>query len=615
MNRRKCFSLSVLMPFLACLFSCHSASVPSSSSSEEGLSLLIYEPTELPNAGAGVSYESADPSALAVDGQQVVGLRKGSAEVYAKKDGQTVATYHCDISDDGAVPYLSLAPLSLSLFVGSSFSLTPSFSLRGKTLESVFSYQSEDPSIAKVEGTALLSALSEGDTSIRVSASFFSLEPTSYPFLRENVTVHVSASKMLSLKASTLNLSTRKLATSSQSFTNEATLTGVYLDATGAQELPLEEAAFVSSDPSLLSVSGGKVRGLKEGTATLYASYRGIQSSLLTFTVSKPLLSSLGKVVDIDLAQGDFALDTSSFLAGDVSILGIYDSLEPGKNLFQNGKLTSELTLGVRNWRVESELDCYALEVVVASKIIRSVDELRSLLSYGKDREVGNFGVLSFSGYFLLGKDLDFEGAAFRNIVGIANGATNPVSSGFKGTFDGRGHTLSNVTLTSDNGGLFGTLAVGSVIKNLAFKNAIVKGNSGLLTSLCGGRIENCYIEGYLSSVSGTANLRSSLVGGAMVSGASFRQVVVDYLNPLRNAPFAAPFGSFSGADESCLSACYVIGTTSRVFSTSVSDVYSAFVREDNGQFADYSSFKKGADLSSFGTSWEFGDSGILFHA
>jgi hypothetical protein len=614
MNSKKCFSLSVLVALLVCLFSCHSSSTPSTSSTEETRPLLIYEPTALPEAEAGVRYESADPSSLILEGNQVVGLHKGTADVFAKKDGQTLATYHYEISDDGEVPYLSLSPSSLSLFVGSSFPLSPSFSLRGKTLESVFSYQSEDAKIAEVEGTTLR-AISEGDTTIHVSAAFYSLEPSSYPFLSENVRVRVATSKMISLSASTLSLSTRKLTTGSQSFTNEATLSGVYLDASGAHELPFEETTFVSSDPTLLSVSGGKVVGLKAGTATLYASYQGVQSSLLSFTISKPLLSNLDKVVDIDLAAGDFTLDTSSFLTGDVSILGVYDSASPEKNLFQNGKLSSELSLGSRHWRVESELDCYALEVVVASKILRNVDELRSLLSYGVEREVGNFGVLSFRGYFLLGQDLDFEGASFRNIVGIANGATNPVSSGFKGTFDGCGHTLSNVTLTADNGGLFGTLAVGSVIKNLAFKNAIVKGNSGLLTSLCGGRVENCYIEGYLSSVSGTASLRSSLLGGALVSGASIDHVVVNYLNPLRNAPFAAPFGYFSGAEESSLSNCFVIGTTSRVFSTAVSEVYSAFTKEDNGQFADYSSFKKGADLSSFGSSWEFGESGILFHA
>lgn len=95
-------------------------------------------------------------------------------------------------------------------------------------------------------------------------------------------------------------------------------------------------------------------------------------------------------------------------------------------------------------------------------------------------------------------------------------------TSGFLGTFDGDGHSISNL-----NGTLFGTLK-GATVKNLAVVDSVVSGadskstgilaNSAAANSSTPGTIQNCYVTG---SVSGKTTGATMGVGGlvGLVSG------------------------------------------------------------------------------------------------
>lgn len=75
--------------------------------------------------------------------------------------------------------------------------------------------------------------------------------------------------------------------------------------------------------------------------------------------------------------------------------------------------------------------------------------------------------------------------------------------SSYIGTFDGCGYTISNLSVASDaaasvfdNEGLFKTIGVSGVVKNLGMINPSVKPDSGYAGAICGtnhGLIENCY--------------------------------------------------------------------------------------------------------------------------
>ena len=90
----------------------------------------------------------------------------------------------------------------------------------------------------------------------------------------------------------------------------------------------------------------------------------------------------------------------------------------------------------------------------------------------------------------------------------------------YTGTFDGCGYTISNLSVASNatagvfnNEGLFKTIGINGVVKNLGMINPSVKPDSGYAGAICGtnyGSIENCYNLGGEISV-------ASMYGGGIV--------------------------------------------------------------------------------------------------
>jgi len=98
-----------------------------------------------------------------------------------------------------------------------------------------------------------------------------------------------------------------------------------------------------------------------------------------------------------------------------------------------------------------------------------------------------------------------------RYVAGVED---NP----FAGSFDGGGHSISNLSLSSDKDlqGMFGIINAEAVVKNLGLKNVSVhaynsgsnNGNvvGGLVGGNNGGRVQNCYVSGTVTG--------NSIVGG-----------------------------------------------------------------------------------------------------
>lgn len=107
----------------------------------------------------------------------------------------------------------------------------------------------------------------------------------------------------------------------------------------------------------------------------------------------------------------------------------------------------------------------------------------------------------------------DPETAGGSNWIAVGD-ATNQ----YKGTFDGNGHTINNLTIntTSDHQGLIGYLGRGGAVKNLTINDANVsgQGNIGGFVGKCwdGGRIDNCHLTGN-SSIKGTKGDVGGIIG------------------------------------------------------------------------------------------------------
>lgn len=114
--------------------------------------------------------------------------------------------------------------------------------------------------------------------------------------------------------------------------------------------------------------------------------------------------------------------------------------------------------------------------------------------------------------HFVLTADIDLAGQTFTTAV-IARDTDasdwNFQGASFRGTFDGRGHSIMNLTINNYNGdyvGLFGDN--GGIIKNLTLSNPIVRGRwyAALLAGDNWGTISHCFVYGSIDA--------DELVGG-----------------------------------------------------------------------------------------------------
>ena len=122
----------------------------------------------------------------------------------------------------------------------------------------------------------------------------------------------------------------------------------------------------------------------------------------------------------------------------------------------------------------------------------------------------------NLGGNYVLGADIDATltsewngGAGFAPI----GNSTTP----FTGTFDGRGHSINNLTIyrpTTDNVGLFGYISTGSTVQNLGLTGGNVTGQNhvgGMIGVNISGSVNNSYVTA--SNVYGSGAHVGGLVG------------------------------------------------------------------------------------------------------
>ncbi len=162
--------------------------------------------------------------------------------------------------------------------------------------------------------------------------------------------------------------------------------------------------------------------------------------------------------------------------------------------------------------------------------------------------------------HFELIADIDlarFTGTEF-NIIGTKPG----LNGTFNGTFDGNGHTISNLTYTTSGKnfiGLFTILSSGGEIKDLGLINVNVDAGTGenyYVGGLVGandGTVSNCYTTG---SVTGSAY--GAYVGGLM--GANGGIGVVSNCHATSSVEGYAIVGGLVGLNFGTISNCYATG-------------------------------------------------------
>ena len=142
--------------------------------------------------------------------------------------------------------------------------------------------------------------------------------------------------------------------------------------------------------------------------------------------------------------------------------------------------------------------EIYHVKISVVTKIINSYEDLAGL------RVEEN----TLDGYYILGQDIVADNdTPMLQLLGVWS--SNP-NQGFVGIFDGRGHSITNLKITSQ--GIFYCLGQ-SVIRNLALVNVIGDENGTVFgdADCQGTTFENVFVSSNTLRIFGKAFLKVSL--------------------------------------------------------------------------------------------------------
>ena len=150
-----------------------------------------------------------------------------------------------------------------------------------------------------------------------------------------------------------------------------------------------------------------------------------------------------------------------------------------------------------------------------------------------------------------LGKNIDLTGKGWTPI------GTN-YEKRYKGTFDGRGHTIKGLTVTTNDQfvGLFGYLDKAGTVKNVVMEgiqitsnHVLMSGNTGGVVGSGWGTIENCSVSGSVSGTNCVGGVVGSQKAGSII-GCSSSAIV-------KGTRYV---GGVAGEKWGTMTACYTTG-------------------------------------------------------
>ncbi|MFJ7729137.1 metallophosphoesterase [Neobacillus sp. NPDC097160] len=131
------------------------------------------------------------------------------------------------------------------------------------------------------------------------------------------------------------------------------------------------------------------------------------------------------------------------------------------------------------------------------------------------------FGTSAYpiDGKYELSADIDMKDVTFSEI----GGGTAPAP--FLGTFNGNGHTISNLKILSSNNntGFFSYIGTGGRVVNLKLENVDITGknSTGSIAGVSTGTIENSYVDGKVTGGSNTGGIVGLLHAGTLQNSSS----------------------------------------------------------------------------------------------
>ena len=220
---------------------------------------------------------------------------------------------------------------------------------------------------------------------------------------------------------------------------------------------------------------------------------------------------------------------------------------------FTNGKTFVYKMKNATDWQAGGEYT-YTVSLAAAKDLGYTIESNGSYTVTSADglmniAELVNGGKSDIN--ITLGKNIDLTGKGWTPI------GTN-YEKRYKGTFDGRGHTIKGLTVTTNDQfvGLFGYLDRAGTVKNVVMENiqitsnhVLMSGNTGGVVGYSWGTIENCSVSGSVSGTNCVGGVVGSQKAGSII-GCSSSAIV-------KGTRYV---GGVAGEKQGTMTACYATG-------------------------------------------------------
>lgn len=282
------------------------------------------------------------------------------------------------------------------------------------------------------------------------------------------------------------------------------------------------------------------------------------------------------------------------------------------------------------------------IPVTLVTKTISNAEQLNTFMSWA-DRYGSATGDYAYDGYYLLTDDIDLSDGYTLPKISSAKYAE---ATGFVGVFDGNGHTIDNLALcdvSTDYSAFITKLGANGVIKDVAFTNALLGGNSSFVTYGGTGTIQNVYVQYALIGANGShVGSRNSITANSTTFGSdtnsklAINNCVIDLTKEAFYAPKTADgsinVGVGSGeiisrfhSQEKSISQVFVVGANDKMNILYVwgHDERTSVSRRDSylgGNFHTYATASdfvtyQGDAVGNWGGFWSFDGANIKFNS
>ena len=499
------------------------------------------------NLDGFVVWSSGNSQVVTVEGGKISSVGVGVSVVTASVGGVT-AQCTVTVTDNGLLPDIVIDNATIALFNGGQEDIGTRLVFLSQVYDdAVFSYESLNTNIATVSSSGIVTAQSLGTTEITVSASWRNV-PAIY--LTKSVTVIVNENMSVTANQSGFTLYVTE-SVDGTAFEKSVAATATVVS--NGNEVSQPELLWESDTPSVAVIDGasGIITAQSEGSAKIRAAYTSqsgftATTNWVTVDVIIPFVTKSFTGLETDrTTSGLPSVFKGLFLNKDIVKIEDVTDLANSINLnYSGGQIDKgKLIVGERKWKVLNECYGYIVDVTVASKIITDRNQLKLMYTdYLVTQTSGHY-----EGYIILKADLDFSGYNYSNSMWDVSGFSfssydksvtdwnsnwsETKTLGFDGVFDGRGHTISNITMCSY--GLFPAITEGSVFKNTSFVNVTFnKGEATTVAAVIHGMVDNVSVMvtnyekwGNAGAISirtlGTGTVSNSMVYLADVSAAN----------------------------------------------------------------------------------------------